>query len=364
MIAVIADDISGAAELAGAAVRHGLRAEVQTSFDPGSDADVICIDTDTRSMSAQAAAREAGEAARRVAEARPDWVYKKCDSVLRGHVLAELRAVMAATGLLRAVLVPANPSRARVIRGGFLFVNDQPLHATAFARDPEYPRTTSSIGELLGGDLGGLAAPDADCEADLIRHAALADAGTLAGGGVDFFEALLARRGFAPAAGAEIPGRYGRSSAGSSGSGLPSVTLAVCGSAQVWGKRRQQARDRGIPTFSLPLSAEQIAGALRSSRRALIGIGDGPATGGVASPALAGMLAEASAAVLREAPVTRMLLEGGATAAAVVRGLGWSRLCSHGAPAPGIGTLRPFKAASPIVSIKPGSYDWPAELWP
>jgi len=33
------------------------------------------------------------------------------------------------------------------------------------------------------------------------------------------------------------------------------------------------------------------------------------------------------------------------------------------AAAPGIGTLRPVQAPSPILSIKPGSYDWPAELW-
>ena len=48
MIVVIADDLSGAAELAGVASRHGLKAEVQTVFSADSEADVICVDAGTR----------------------------------------------------------------------------------------------------------------------------------------------------------------------------------------------------------------------------------------------------------------------------------------------------------------------------
>jgi uncharacterized protein YgbK (DUF1537 family) len=40
MIVVLADDFSGAAEIAGIAHRHGLSAEVQTDFTPG---DVDCV---------------------------------------------------------------------------------------------------------------------------------------------------------------------------------------------------------------------------------------------------------------------------------------------------------------------------------
>src|SRR5688572_7906414 len=58
MIAVIADDLSGAAELAGVACRHGLSAEVQTVFSRFSNADVICVDTDSRSLSSAKAAEK------------------------------------------------------------------------------------------------------------------------------------------------------------------------------------------------------------------------------------------------------------------------------------------------------------------
>ncbi len=44
----MADDVSGAAELAGLAAARGWRAEVQTRFDASSGADVIALDADTR----------------------------------------------------------------------------------------------------------------------------------------------------------------------------------------------------------------------------------------------------------------------------------------------------------------------------
>jgi len=133
-VVVIADDVSGAAELAAAALSHGLTAEVQTELDPTSTANVICLDTETRSVAPERAAAIAGELAARIGALQPDWIFKKCDSVLRGPVLAEARAVASATGKTRLLIVPANPSRQRVVRNGKLFVQDQPLQATALPR--------------------------------------------------------------------------------------------------------------------------------------------------------------------------------------------------------------------------------------
>src|SRR5439155_13896885 len=81
---------------------------------------------------------------------RAQWIYKKVDSVLRGHLLVELEAMMDQLGLNRALLVPANPSLERVVRNGQYFVRGKPIHETDFRLDPEYPRYTSSVGELLG----------------------------------------------------------------------------------------------------------------------------------------------------------------------------------------------------------------------
>ncbi|HVW19714.1 MAG TPA: four-carbon acid sugar kinase family protein [Opitutaceae bacterium] len=351
MIAVIADDISGAAELAGAALRHGLRAEVQTAFDPSADAEVICVDTDTRSLGASEAAPRTAETVRRVAEADPKWIYKKCDSVLRGNVRAELLAAMGAAGKARAILVSANPSRRRIVRGGQIFVGDLPLHDTAFARDPEHPRTTARIVDLLGGELGGVAAPDAESAADLVRHAAAVDGGILPAGGVEFFEALLRKEGCQAAA----RGEASRDS--------HPVTLAVCGSAASWPARRDQARALGLAVFSFPLEAAAIAAELRGRGPALVGIGDGPATRALAPAALASRLARVCAEVLALVPADRLLLEGGATAGAVIHRLGWRRLAACQVAAPGVGALRPVGQDRPLLLIKPGSYDWPPEIW-
>ena len=56
MIVVIADDLTGAAELAGIAFSHGLTAEVQIEFNSKADADIICLDTNTRILTAEDAA--------------------------------------------------------------------------------------------------------------------------------------------------------------------------------------------------------------------------------------------------------------------------------------------------------------------
>lgn len=75
-------------------------------------------------------------------------------------------------------------------------------------------------------------------------------------------------------------------------------------------------------------------------------------------------LAESVAGILRETTVTRLLLEGGATPAAVMHAMGWTRLQVREAPAPGVSVLRPPNAAGPALFIKPGSYAWPREIWP
>jgi D-threonate/D-erythronate kinase len=151
MIVILADDLTGAAELAGVAAARGLSAEVQpVTFLPDTDARVIAVDTRTRGAPADEAARRVADFARQVARAGPEWVFKKVDSVLRGPVLAEVRSAAAALGLPRTLLVPANPSRGRSIQGGRYRVGGRPLHETAFAQDPEYPATTDDVVTLLG----------------------------------------------------------------------------------------------------------------------------------------------------------------------------------------------------------------------
>ena len=198
MIAVIADDLTGAAELGGVAFALGLRASVQTRFEPLTGVDVVVIDTGTRSRPPAEAAAVVARVAAQVKDAGPDWIYKKVDSLLRGPVVAEIEAVLAATGLPRCLLVPANPSRGRLVQNGELLLGGRRLHETDFAHDPEYPRLMSRVRDLLQPGSDRITVPDVVSQADLRRlvdRATRDDARVLWAGAADFFQVLLDRHG-------------------------------------------------------------------------------------------------------------------------------------------------------------------------
>jgi len=378
VIAVIADDLTGAAELAAAAADHGLSAEVHTSFRPESRADVIAVDSGTRSLSAADAARMVGDVARDVLLARPDWVYKKTDSVLRGNVRAEIAALLAATGMTRATLIPANPSKGRVIAGGLYYVGGIPLDQTAFANDPEHPRTSARVADLLGDATPGLAigVPDVRCTDDLDRCAAGLEATTLPAGGVEFFQAVLRAR-HPPTE------RVTRSAEDPC---LPVSRphlrqLFVCGSMQAWHQgRRTECDRRAIPILTMPEAsfaspetpsshdleqwADAVTAALSAGGRAMVAIGRDVQVTSSGPAALANALVAAATRALRRGGVDRICVEGGATAAALLGAMGWTRLDSVPCRAPGVAALRPHGAIEPILLVKPGSYPWPDAVWP
>jgi len=351
MIVVIADDLTGAAELAGAALAHGLSAEVQTVFEPDTQAEVVCVDTDTRLLPPERAAERVTAVARAVVAAKPAWLFKKCDSVLRGPVLAEARATAAVAGKKRILVLPANPSRRRIIRGGRYLIDGRPLDETAFAHDPAHPRSSALVNALLGEDLTGVEMPDTETEADHARFAATTDRSTLPVGAADFFTALLQVR-----VGPRITPRPPATA-------IPAgATLIVCGSAASWAQRRGEAAAHHIPFFARPYDLTGAARALRSPGCALLGIGEGE---GVSSETLSAELATAAASLVTgDNHVISLLLEGGATARAVVDRLGWSRLQACQVSAQGVGVLRPVATAGVTLFIKPGSYRWPGEIWP
>ena len=374
MIAVIADDLSGAAELANAAVAAGFSAEVQLCasappfFLAGSEADVVCLDTDTRSLAPEKAGEIAGEIARGLAAIRPALVYKKCDSVLRGAVAVESLAIARALGRTRVLLVPANPSRRRVIRGGEYFVDGVPLAQTPFASDLEHPRRSSRVAELLGY-APGIETPDTVSAADLDGHAATVDGHTLPAGGVDFFQAVLK---------AKFPASP-RNCAAASAAPLQGSSLFICGSLAAWlSGRSDHCVARGIPVFPMPRElfepvlreeflahwASDAATALRKKGAALLAIGSEQPSTGLASDLLANRLAEAARRALETSPTARVYLEGGATASAVLRELGLGRFSAQPSPGPGVGALLPVGRPGPLFLIKPGSYPWPDSVWP
>src|SRR6266404_3779960 len=99
MIGVIADDLTGAAEIGAVSLRYGLRAEILVGGEPSGQAEVVCLDTDSRSCVAAEAGQRAASAAKLLSARGASWIFKKVDSVLRGQVTAELEAAMKELGL-------------------------------------------------------------------------------------------------------------------------------------------------------------------------------------------------------------------------------------------------------------------------
>lgn len=331
MIAVLADDFSGAAELAGIAAARGFKAEVQTVFDPSSDADVIAVDTDTRLKSATEAAWVVGEVARVIAAAKPSWIYKKTDSVLRGHVRVEIEAILAATGQADCLFIPANPSKGRIIHEGRYLVNGVRLEETFFSQDPDYPRRSSNLRDLLG-DSSLIRIPDVSCVDDLKCHVGAA---TLAAGAADFFTELI---GGEPVSPIRVP---------------TCESLLLCGSLTAWDTGRQEemlGRGFVVKTIADPPSP----GIWQSTTKLMLAIGR-LQNADVAT--LIERLVEMAIPLMEGRNDLLIGLEGGATAMAFIRRMGWTRFGVVPEGHVGVGSLLP--AGGPLLRVKPGSYPWP-----
>jgi uncharacterized protein YgbK (DUF1537 family) len=396
VIVVIADDLAGAAEMGGMALRHGLAAEVWTGDGLDAEGDVtgvdaLVIDTNTRSCPPEEAARRVASVAARCSAWGVTLAYKKVDSVLRGPVAAELVALLKAWGLGRCLLVPANPGLGRVISGGRYIVRGTPLDETDFALDPEYPAITSDVVDLLGaagswpvqvvqagvhalpgGKISGrgILVGEATSGADLDAWAGALDRHTFPAGASEFFAAFLRSQGHPPVEGVGQEGEPGRTM----------TDLYVCGSTSAGSRafcRRCEAR--GIPVLRIPTAlleigpgsrqwvrewADSCASALEGQRRAMIAI-DRPLCRETGMPQiLSDHLSAAVERVLAGVAVDRLYLEGGATAVAVVRRLGWTRFSVRKEWATGVVSMQVAGQAGPLVSMKPGSYAWPDELVP
>ncbi|MFM2295640.1 MAG: hypothetical protein RLZZ350_2053 [Verrucomicrobiota bacterium] len=378
MIGVIADDLTGAAEIGAVGWRHGLRAEVWLGGTVKTDADLICVDTDSRGCTASEAAQRVTAAAKLLRAAGATWIFKKTDSVLRGNVTAELEAVVHQLGLHGALLVPANPLLGRTIVDGKYFVRGRPLHETNFAHDPQHPRLSSSVTELITPSLelpvcvrkpgekfpaSGIVIGEVADAASVGAWAARREDGWLCAGGAEFFAECLRSRGRESA---PFEKRFAPTNVGG-------YEFFVCGSASVATEKFVAAeRERGVAVFGLPEKiltsgaltdaavaelAAQITLTLQAEQRAVLCVGL-PLTDGHAE-FFGAELVRVAAEVLRHAGSAHVFAEGGATAVALARSLGWTQLRVMDELAPGVATLVVGDNTAQRFTVKPGSYVWP-----
>ncbi|MDR0989629.1 MAG: four-carbon acid sugar kinase family protein [Prevotellaceae bacterium] len=377
-LVVIADDITGAAELGGIALRLGrhpllllYRNETQLPASVHSDDasyDTFIFATDTRQQSEAAAVAQTSRLGSLLAAAGYTHLYKKTDSVLRGHVVAELKALMQALSVEQSVLLPQNPSLGRIIQEGRYYIHGVPLDETAFAHDPEFPATSADAAALLGLHAeDNILLPDADSVAEVKRQcirlarAEGDDRRWLPAGGADFFEAWVRQLD-----GVASPVRPAPSTPFLPQSSLPEAEAAVL---LVCGSTARHPLPQGFLRCNMPekLFAGRISSRAwidsllilyRQGRPLALTIDYPPQPGKAVAVHLRSVMSEVVAALLAQGLPRTLLIEGGATAYAILEALRWESFELTRELRRGVIGLRPLQCRETELIMKPGSYFW------
>ncbi len=382
MIFVLADDITGAAEIAGEAAARGLTTTLSTDIPAPRAADgrqqVTVVATDIRSGNATAAEEETTRLCRAIKaycaadKGNRHLVFKKTDSVLRGHIRTELHTIMRQLGYNRSLLIAQNPSKGRIISNGIYYIGTTPLCDTAFSHDPEFPAHSPVAAELLGdgcrqlptgaempSEADTIFIADATCDSDIERQLAKADKSTLIAGGADAFRAVLDKEtGDAPTAAPQ----YAETPLANHDNTL----LVVCGSTQSRPIAGEKAiRERHGTEVCIPDDVFEGAApknwiatlqTIWRERSALVlRVGNHQLKGATYAIRLRSVMAEATAAMAGERTPGILIIEGGATAFAALKRLGWHTFRVARQYAPGVVGMT---HGGTHIILKPGSYPW------
>ena len=152
-LGVIADDFTGACDVAVQFKKQGLETVVLTDIEfLGSFKgvfDVVVVDTETRNLTSEDAYRKVRRAVRLLRQNNVKLVYKKIDSTLRGNIGAEINAVIDELDVKAIIVAPAFPDQKRTVINGHLLVNGEPLEKTEYAYDPLSPVSGSRVSMLI-----------------------------------------------------------------------------------------------------------------------------------------------------------------------------------------------------------------------
>ena len=384
---VIADDFTGATDIASGYVRRGHRAVVVTrleavpSVDDDTDVVVVALKTRTADVDdAVAASRSALTALRAAACER--FVFKYCstfDSTDRGNIGPVLDALADDLGAARVVVAPAFPENGRTVQDGRLYVGDDLLEDSSMRHHPLTPMTRSRVRDLL--------APQTDAAVDelpitTVRGPGLRSAIATARGRYVVVDTLedddLVAVGMATAdhvltsgsAGIALGAEPGTADATAVVRSLTGRRLVVCGSASA--RTREQvahARSSGVPALLLDATADDLVSSTSAWLRARYAEDDravpvvhtvdhaGGLAAGVDQGALARTLADIVAAAVAELDVRNLIIAGGETSGAVVGRLGVDRLVIGPSIAPGVCWSRTDVGATPIaIALKSGNF--------
>ncbi|WP_428663532.1 3-oxo-tetronate kinase [Reyranella sp.] len=157
ILGIIADDFTGATDIAGMLVKGGMRT-IQTIGVPAQgtipdDVDAVVVALKTRSIAAQDAIAQSREALKALQSAGcVRFFFKYCstfDSTDQGNIGPVGDALLDALGGKQAIYCPAFPENGRTIFFGHLFVGELLLSDTHMRHHPLNPMTDSSLVRVL-----------------------------------------------------------------------------------------------------------------------------------------------------------------------------------------------------------------------
>lgn len=380
MIAVIADDFTGAAEIGGVGLRHGLKVIIETEISEPHDIDLLIVATNTRALSADRAADEIARITKQLLRLKPSYIFKKLDSVLRGNIISELEAQSRVMKKQRVIVVAGNPSFGRLIIDGKYYVNDIPLHETFFASDPEFPVTSNNIRNILslnGTDVftslppyaqlpnKGIIVGDVSNDEEMKGWVKKLDSSTIPAGGAGFFDAVLNQRFSEPI---EEKANYK----------LGNKALFIFGSAFPKDESMmQKLKDAGVYFSFMPREiylgesnqlesieqwAEDVSNRIKNHQRVVVAVNFDDFEVEQLGMRIQRTMSILVESVMHKVQLQDLLIEGGSTTFEVLSRLGITCLYPFQEVEAGVIQMRTEVYEGLCITTKPGSYYWPENL--
>lgn len=380
-IVVIADDFTGAAEVGGIGLRHGLNVVIETKPVGNPEADLIIIATDTRSMGKEEAAKFVSELTKKIVDQNPRFLYKKIDSVLRGNVSEELIAQMKVMQKVISVIIPANPVFKRVIKSGKYFIDEIPLNETCFSKDSQYPIKSADVISIMSNSENypvislkhdstlpekGLIIGDVENVGDLAKWAAKVNDTILFSGAAGFFESILLELQFhnKTISTPFIP--FGSNALFVLGSSYPKdaqVLSTMIKNGHFFSNMPVEIYSQeNYPDFYLEKWIYEVSAAIKNHNKVIIASMHNNSNEDGISFRIKKIIAELVKEVNKRIKIDELLIEGGSTTSEILKELNITKLIPIRELDAGVIRMC-VEGRDLCITTKPGSYQWPKNVW-
>ncbi len=380
MIAVIADDFTGAAEIGGIALKYGLKVIIETKVKKVSDVDLLIIATDTRSLSADEAFSQIEKITKKLLKLKPQFIYKKLDSAFRGNICKELVAQMLVSEKKRAIIVAGNPIFGRLIKNGIYTINSTPLSETHFANDPDFPIISSSVVTIVknegcnlvsknvNDDLPshGLIIGDVNNLDDMQKWVTKIDQSTISAGGAGFFDVILSTWFKKATVLSDKKEQADNRTLFVFGSTFPKSNGIL-----------QRLNETGIVKKNMPEVIyrnndfekevfenwiNEVIDCLNKEQKTIISVDFEHSSEEGLAFRIKAIVAELVRRVMQEVKLSNLVIEGGATTSEILQSLNIAKLYPYRELEPGIIQMRVDEYPNLCITTKPGSYSWPENI--